>query len=254
MIDTAPAAGLRARAAAAIALLDLTSLDVSDTAEEIAALCRRAAGPAPGLPPAAAVCVLPRFAALARRELSGSSVRVACAAGDFPSGRAPLSARLDEVRRALADGAGEIDAPIDRRAFLAGEEARVADEISAIREACGAAALKVILETGELGTDDRIRRAAALAIGAGADFLKTSTGRFPVGATPGAARLLLDAAREATRPIGVKVSGGVRRIREALAYVDLAERVFGAAATPARFRIGASALLDELVAACGAAG
>ena len=254
MIHTAPAAGLRGRAVAAIALLDLTSLDEDDTAQKIASLCRRAARPAAGLPPAAAVCVLPRFAALARRELSGSRVRVACAAGDFPSGSAPLPARLSEIRGALAGGAGEIDAPIDRRAFLAGEERRVADEIGAIREACGRAILKVILETGELGTEDRIRRAAGIAIGAGADFVKTSTGRFPVGATPEAARILLEAARDADRPVGVKVSGGIRRVDDALAYVDLAESVFGAAATPARFRIGASALLEELVAAAGDAG
>jgi len=255
---TAAAESIREQALTAISLLDLTSLDDADTQQHIAALCRRAAAPAPDAPPVAAVCVFPRFASRARRELAGSRVRVACVAGDFPYGRAPLPAKVAEARRALEDGADEIDAPIDREAFRAGEEERVAADISALRDACGAATLKVILETGELGSDERIRRAAAIAIASGADFLKTSTGKFPVGATPGAALLLLEAARDAERTtgrrIGVKVSGGIRRTDDALAYLALARHVLGpSGGTPSRFRIGASALLDDLAAAAGAA-
>jgi len=242
------------RAFAAIAVLDLTSLRAEDTPETIAALCRRAAAPAPGCPPAAAVCVLPRLVAVARRALRGTRVRVASVAGDFPSGRAPLAEKIDEVRRAVADGADEIDAPIDRDAFGRGEERRVADEVAAIREACPGSTLKVILETGELASNDRIRRAAELAIAAGADFVKSSTGTIPAGASRDSIRILLEAARDAEmrlgRRVGVKASGGIRRPEDAFAYLDLAGRIRGAeGAGPERFRIGASSLLDDLVAA-----
>ena len=247
----AAAASLRERAIAAIALLDLTSLNAGDTAEGIAALCRRAANPAPGLPPAAAVCILPRFVAAARKAVAGSAVRVASVAGDFPSGRAPLSARVEEVRRAVGDGADEIDAP---GGFSQGDERRAASDIAAIREACGAATLKVILETGALDSPGRIRRAAEIAIASGADFLKTSTGRIAPGATPAAVRILLEEARGAERRtgriVGVKASGGIRRAEDAFGYLDLARRILGPGAlVPARFRIGASALLDDLAAA-----
>ncbi len=243
-----------ARAFAVIALLDLTSLREDDTAATIAALCRRAAAPSPGAPAAAAVCVLPRFVSAARRELLGSAVRVAAAAGDFPSGGAPLSERLEEVRRAAGEGADEIDAPIDRGAFRRGEERRVADDVAAIRAACGGTTLKVILETGELLSGERIRRAAEIAIAAGADFVKSSTGTIAAGATVEAVRVLLEAARDAEarfgRRVGVKASGGIRRREDAFAFFDLARTIRGGeGATPERFRIGASSLLDDLVAA-----
>jgi deoxyribose-phosphate aldolase len=241
------AAAVADRAILAVSLLDLTSLGDDDTEERIAALCRRAAAPGPGLPPAAAVCVLPRFVRFARSELGGSPVRVAAAAGDFPSGRAALSVRLAEVRRAVADGADEIDAPA---AFARSPDDEAAREVAAIREACGSARLKVILETGALGPEARIRRAAEAAIAAGADFLKTSTGRIAPGATPEAARVLLECAAGSERKIGVKVSGGIRTSADAFAYMDLAEQIGGSGVLEtSRFRIGASALLDDLASA-----
>ncbi|HET9793655.1 MAG TPA: deoxyribose-phosphate aldolase [Thermoanaerobaculia bacterium] len=251
---TRAADSLPARAFAAIAVLDLTSLRGEDTEESVAALCRRAAAPAPGAPSAAAVCILPRFVHAARRALDGSAVRLASVAGDFPSGRAPLPEKLEEVRRARGEGADEIDAPIDRGAFRRGDERRVADEIAAIREACAGATLKVILETGELGSADDVRRAAGIAIAAGADFVKSSTGTIPAGATPETIRILLETARDAEerlrRRVGVKASGGIRRRADAFAYLDLARRVRGPDGAGAdRFRIGASSLLDDLVAA-----
>ena len=256
MAESSAAASLRERALAAISLLDLTSLNERDTAEGIAALCRRAAAPGPSVPPVAAVCILPRFVAPARKALAGSAVLVASVAGDFPSGRAPLPAKIEEVRRALGDGADEIDAP---GGFSRGDEGRIAADIAALREACGEATLKVILETAELDSPDRVRRAAEIAIASGADFLKTSTGRIPAGATPEAVRILLEAARDAERrtgrAVGVKASGGIRRKEDAFGYLDLAERILGPAALRrARFRIGASALLDDLAAAASEAG
>ena len=242
-----PAAAVRDRALLAISLLDLTSLSEDGTEEQIAGLCRRAMAPAPGARPAAAVCVLPRFVGSARRALSGSGVRVAAAAGDFPSGQAPLVERLAEIRRAVADGADEIDAPAT---FVRNPDAVAAREVAAMREACGGAALKVILETGALGSPDRIRRAAEAAIAEGADFLKTSTGKVAPGATPDAVRRLLECAAAAGRRVGVKASGGIRTRGDAFRWLDLAEEILGAGALePPRFRIGASSLLDDLVAA-----
>jgi deoxyribose-phosphate aldolase len=255
MADPVPAAEPRVfRAFEAIAVLDVTSLRDDDTPERIAALCRRAASPAPGSPAAAAVCVLPRFVAVARRELRGTGVRVASVAAGFPSGRAPLAEKIEEVRRAVAEGADEIDAPIDRVAFGRGEEGRVADEIAAIKEACAGSTLKIILETGALGSNDRIRRAAETAVAAGADFVKSSTGTIPAGATPDSIRVLLETARDAEdrlqRRVGVKASGGIRGRADAFAYLDLAGRIRGSpGARPERFRIGASSLLEDLVAA-----
>ncbi len=249
-----PAAeSLASRARAAIAVLDLTSLRAEDTPATVAALCRRAVEPWPGSPSAAAVCILPRLVAAARRELSGTRVCIASVAGDFPSGRAPLAEKIEEVRRAVGDGADEIDAPIDRRAFARGDDRRVAEEIAAIREACPASTLKVILETGELGSEQNIRRAAGIALEAGADFVKSSTGTIPAGATLDSIRVLLEAARDAEirlgRRVGVKASGGIRRREEAFAYIDLARRIRGPEGShPGRFRIGASSLLDDLVA------
>jgi deoxyribose-phosphate aldolase len=250
---------LSSRAFAAISVLDLTSLRPDDTPETIARLCRRAAAPAPGSPSAAAVCVLPRLVAAARKELRGTGVRIASVAGDFPSGRAPLAEKIEEVRRAVAEGADEIDAPIDREAFGDGAERRVADEIAAIRQACPGSTLKVILETGELGPEERVRRAAFIAIAAGADFVKSSTGTIPAGAALDTIRMLLEEARDAEhrlgRRVGVKASGGIRRHADAFAYLDLAERIRGPeGALPGRFRIGASSLLEDLVAASHGAG
>lgn len=165
----------------AISMIDLTTLEGKDSAGKVLQLCQKARHPLPGdasVPSVAAVCVYPNFVAVARRGLAGTAIQVASVATGFPSGLVPLSIKLDETRRAVEAGADEVDMVIDRGAFLSGEFDQVADEIAAVKEACGRAHLKVILETGELLTYDNVRRASDLAIAAGADFIKTSTGKI----------------------------------------------------------------------------
>jgi len=189
---------------------------------------------------------------VAREALAGSPVRVASVATGFPAGLVPLEVKLDEVRRAVAAGADEIDMVIDRGAFLAGDHARVFAEIVAVKEACGAAHLKVILETGELGSYDQVRRAAHLAMAAGADFIKTSTGKVQPAATPGTVLVMLEAIRDhylATgRAVGMKPAGGIRTTKQALHLLVLVKETLGDAwLSPARFRIGASTLANDLL-------
>ena len=239
----------------AIRMVDLTTLEGADTPGKVRALCAKARRPDPmdaGVPPVAAVCVYPDLVAVARAELDGSPVAVASVATAFPSGRAALSVKLADVATAVADGADEIDMVIDRGAFLAGRYGQVYEEVRAVREACGSAHLKVILETGELATLDNVSRAAWLAMLAGADFIKTSTGKVSPAATPPVALVMLAAVRdfaESTgRRVGVKVAGGVRTAKDAIRYLVLVRETAGEEwLTPESFRIGASSLLNDLL-------
>jgi deoxyribose-phosphate aldolase len=240
----------------AIRVVDLTTLEGADTPGKVRGLCAKARRPDPAdpaVPPVAAVCVYPDLAGVACAALAGSTVAVASVATAFPSGRASLPVKLADVRDALAAGAGEVDMVIDRGAFLSGRYGQVFTEIAAVREACGAKAhLKVILETGELVTLDNVARASWLAMLAGADFIKTSTGKVSPAATPPVALVMLAAVRDyelATgRPVGVKVAGGVRTAKDAIRYLVLVNEIAGPRwLTPARFRIGASSLLNDLL-------
>jgi len=206
----------------------------------------------PSVPSCAAVCVYPNFVAIAKRELSGSSVQVASVATAFPSGLSPLSIKLDDVRKAVEFGADEIDMVIDRGAFLSGQYAKVFDEIAATKEACGKAHLKVILETGELATYDNVRRASWLALIAGADVIKTSTGKVTPAATTPVALVMLEAVRDFAlltgEARGVKVAGGIRTTKDAIRHLVLVNETLGADwLTPERYRIGASGLLTDLL-------
>ena len=240
----------------AVAMMDLTTLEGKDTPGKVAYLCRKALRPIArefDVPSCAAVCVYPNMVRHARRFLGDSSpVKIASVATGFPSGQFPLRTKLEETRRAARDGADEIDMVIDRGAFLAGEYARVFDEIAKVKEACGHAHLKVILETGELVTYDNVRRASDLAMEAGADFIKTSTGKVKPAATPGVTLVMLEAIRDrffATgRRIGMKPAGGIRTAKQALAYLAmLAETLGDDWLTPDLFRFGASTLLNDVL-------
>ncbi len=239
----------------AIRMVDLTTLEGADTPGKVRAMCAKARRPDPldaGVPPVAAVCIYPDLVTVARAELTGSTVAVASVATAFPSGRASLAVKLADVRDAVRDGADEVDMVIDRGAFLAGRYAQVYEEVRAVREECGPAHLKVILETGELATLDNVSRAAWLAMLAGADFIKTSTGKVSPAATPPVALVMLAAARDFAQAtghrVGVKVAGGVRTAKEAIRYLVLAREVAGQEwLSPALLRIGASSLLNDLL-------
>lgn len=239
----------------AISMVDLTTLEGADTAGKVLNLCGKARRPDPadpGVPPVAAVCVYPDLVPVAKTALHGSPVKVASVATAFPSGRASLTVKLADVADAVRAGADEVDMVIDRGAFLAGHYGRVLGEVQAVREACGQAHLKVILETGELATYDNVRRASWLAMIGGADFIKTSTGKVNPAATLPVALVMLEAARdfaEATgRPVGVKVAGGIRTTKDAIRYLVVVNEVAGEGwLAPERFRIGASSLLNDLL-------
>ncbi len=240
---------------AAVRMVDLTTLEGADTPGKVRGLCAKARRPDPddpAVPPVAAVCVYPDLVAVAREQVAGSPVAVASVATAFPSGRASLPVKLADVADAVAAGADEVDMVIDRGAFLAGRYAQVFEEVRAVREACGAAHLKVILETGELATLDNVARASWLAMLAGADFIKTSTGKVSPAATPPVALVMLSAVRDfagATgRRVGVKVAGGIRTAKDAIRYLVLVREVAGPEwLSPALFRIGASSLLNDLL-------
>ncbi len=234
--------------------VDLTTLEGRDSEGRVRALCARATAPAPGLPPVAAVCIYPSLVAVAKATLAASTVKVASVATAFPSGLSPLRVKLADAQAALDAGADEIDMVIDRGAFLAGRDAHVAFEISAVRELCAArgAALKVIVEAGELGSYSAIRRACDLALEAGADFIKTSTGKIAASSTPPIALLMCDALRafeqRTGRVAGLKLAGGIRTTKSALAYLAIvAETLDARWLDPARLRFGASSLLDDVV-------
>jgi deoxyribose-phosphate aldolase len=240
----------------AVAMCDLTTLEGKDTPGKVAYLCRKALQPIDAkydVPPCAAVCVYPNLVKPARRYLGDHSpVKIAAVATGFPSGQYPLRTKLEEVRRTVADGADEIDMVIDRGAFLAGEHARMFDEIAATKAACGPAHLKVILETGELVTYDNVRLASEIAMQAGGNFIKTSTGKVSPAATLPVTLVMLEAIRDhffATGiRIGMKPAGGIRTAKQALAYLVMVKETLGDDwLTPDLFRIGASSLVTDLL-------
>ncbi|GGR15944.1 deoxyribose-phosphate aldolase [Streptomyces netropsis] len=244
----------------AISMIDLTTLEGADTPGKVRALCAKGVNPDPTdrtTPKVAAICVYPDMAATAAEALKGSGVNVASVATAFPAGRAALPVKLADTRDAVAAGADEIDMVIDRGAFLSGHYLSVFEEIKAVKEACrredgSAARLKVIFETGELSTYDNIRRASWLGMLAGADFIKTSTGKVAVNATPANTLLMLEAVRDfrATTgvQVGVKPAGGIRTTKDALKFLVLVNETVGEEwLTNTWFRFGASSLLNDLL-------
>lgn len=232
----------------AIPLLDLTDLTEDATAPATDALCARARHPAG---PVAAICVWPRHVARAARALSGTPVRIATVA-NFPAGGEDVEAAVAAARASVADGAHEVDVVLPYRALARGDEAAARGLLDAVRAATQGRLLKVILETGELAEPDLVRGASRLALAAGADFLKTSTGKTGVSATLEAATIMLETIRDAGpgRVVGLKPSGGIRTVADAAGYLALADRVMGPGwVSPKTFRIGASGLLDALDAA-----
>lgn len=239
----------------AIRCVDLTTLEGKDSEGRVRSLCSKAITPRPGwpnIPSVAAVCVYPNFVAIAKDALRGSGVKVASVATSFPSGLSSLEVKLADTANAIASGADEIDMVIDRGAFLSGHEQQVFDEIVAVKAICGPVHLKVILETGELGTYENTRRASDLALEAGADVIKTSTGKVGTNATFSTALVMCEALRDFARRTGerrgLKVAGGVRTTKQALTYLVIVKETLGDAwLHPDRFRIGASTLLDDLL-------
>ncbi len=238
-----------------ISMIDLTTLEGKDTRGKVFALCRKARQPDPAdrsIPHVAAVCIYPAMVPYVKTALEGSGVKTASVATGFPSGQTFLEVKLDETRRTVAAGADEIDMVINRGAFLSGDYDRVFDEIVAVKEASGPAHLKVILETSELGSYDEIRRASMIAMYAGADFIKTSTGKASKGATLPITLVMLEAIRDfyqmTGRRIGMKPAGGISNAKLALAYlVMLYETLGGEWMTPELFRFGASSLLNDVL-------
>src|SRR6187431_664347 len=237
----------------AVRMMDLTTLEGQDTAGKVAALCSKAMRPDPSdltVPSVAAVCVYPNLVATAKERLGSSGVKVASVATAFPSGQSPIEIKVAETRAVVELGADEVDMVIDRGAFLSGRYSRVYDEIVRVKEACGDAHLKVILETGELGTYDNVRRASLLAIAAGADFVKTSTGKLSSAATLPVALVMLEAIRdvfeETGRRVGFKPAGGIRNAKQAVQHLVLLHETLGVEwLTPDLFRFGASSLLND---------
>lgn len=242
----------------AVSMVDLTTLEGADTPGRVREMCERAIRPDPSdqtIPHVAAVCVYPTLVGVAVKALQGSPVRVASVAGAFPSGQSPIDLKLAEIRYAVAEGADDIDIVISRGKFLDGRYQEVFDEIAQSKDACGAAHLKVILETGELKTYDEIRLASEIAMAAGADFIKTSTGKIAQAATFPATLVMLNAIsdfhRETGRMVGMKPAGGIRTATQAVRYLAMLEETLGSNWMTSRwFRFGASSLLDDLVAAC----
>jgi deoxyribose-phosphate aldolase len=239
----------------AISMVDLTTLEGADTAGKVRALSAKAVRPdpaEPSVPRVAAVCVYPDRVAVAAEAVKGSGVRVASVATAFPSGRTSLEVKVADTALAVAAGADEIDMVIDRGAFLAGDYRKVYDEITAVKETCGTKHLKVILETGELAGYDSVRRASWLAMLAGADFIKTSTGKVAPAATPPVTLVMLEAVRDfrdqTGRMVGVKPAGGIRTTKDAIRYLVLVNETAGADwLSPEWFRLGASSLLNDLL-------
>ncbi|MFD0741742.1 deoxyribose-phosphate aldolase [Phytohabitans flavus] len=239
----------------AIRMVDLTTLEGADTPGKVRALSAKARRPDPAdpsCPAVAALCVYPSMVPVASEALRGSGVHLASVATAFPSGQAPLEVKLADTRAAVAAGADEIDMVINRGAFLAGRYQQVYDEIVAVKDACGDAHLKVILETGELATYDNVRRASWLAMLAGGDFIKTSTGKVPVAATLPVTLVMLEAVRDfraaSGRQVGVKPAGGIRTTKDAIKYLVVVNETAGEDwLDPAWFRFGASTLLNDLL-------
>jgi deoxyribose-phosphate aldolase len=239
----------------AVSMIDLTTLEGKDTEGKVYALCRKALRPDPAdpsVPHVAAVCVYPSMVPFVKKAVGESGVHVASVATGFPSGQTYLPVKIEETRRAVADGADEIDMVINRGAFLSGDYGRVFDEIAAIKEACGPAHLKVILETGDLGNYDQVRLASMIAMYAGGDFIKTSTGKVGTNATLPVTLAMLEAIRDfyhATgKRVGMKPAGGISNAKLVLAYLVVLYETLGAEwMTPELFRIGASSLLNDIL-------
>ena len=239
----------------AVSVLDLTTLEGADTAGKVRQLCAKAVCPAPRMPEipsVAAVCVYPSLVAVARAALSGAGVRTASVATGFPAGQVSLEAMLRDTKDAVAAGAEEIDMVISREAFLSGDDARVMREIEAVKQACGQAHLKVIIETAGLGSYEHVRHASMLAMEAGADFIKTSTGKAASGATPEVCLVMLEAIRDYVqrtgRVVGFKAAGGVSSTKAVLHRLVLVKETLGDEwLTAERLRIGASSGLSDLL-------
>jgi deoxyribose-phosphate aldolase len=239
----------------AIRCCDLTTLEGSDSPGKVRQLASKAMRPAPGdpsIPHVAALCVYPNLVPVAVEAVRGSGVKVASVATGFPSGQVPLELRLAEIERAVEAGADEIDIVISRGLFLAGDERSVLEEVAASKKAAGEAHVKAILETGELGSYDRIRRASLVAMAAGADVIKTSTGKISPASTLPVALVMAEAIRDfedyGGRAVGLKVAGGIRTAKDAIRYLVIVHETLGDAwLTPDRFRIGASSLLNDLL-------
>jgi len=231
----------------ALRSLDLTDLNETCSDQAIDALCKKALDPRG---PVAAVCVWPQFVKRAQANLKGSPVRIATVV-NFPAGGEDVSRVTDDTQEALSDGANEIDLVLPYNALRRGDRAVAVEMVEAVRDLVdGDRLLKVILETGELQDPKLIDAASRIAIEAGADFIKTSTGKTPVSATPEAAEIMLDAIKASGKPVGLKPSGGIRTLADAKIYLDLADRIMGPGwATPKTFRIGASSVYDALIAA-----
>jgi deoxyribose-phosphate aldolase len=239
----------------AMSMLDLTTLDARDTEGKVIQLCNKALHPhdaLEGIPHVAAVCVYPNMVRIARKALHGSRVKVAAVATAFPGGMTSLAIKLRETRWAVSEGADEIDMVMSRGRFLSGDRAYVFDEIAAVREACGRAHLKVILETGELSTLDQVRQASELAIAAGADFIKTSTGKIQPAATLPVTLVMLEAIRDHYEQTGVKIgmkpAGGIATAKQALQYLVMVRETLGNGWLHADyFRFGASSLANDIL-------
>jgi deoxyribose-phosphate aldolase len=239
----------------AVRMMDLTTLEGADTPGKVAALTSKAVRPDPAdstVPSVAAVCVYPNLVQAARERVGDSGVKVASVATAFPAGQSPTDIKVAEARRVVELGADEVDMVIDRGAFLAGRYAKVYDEIVQVKEAVADKHLKVILETGELGTYDNVRRASLLAIAAGADFIKTSTGKVSPAATPPVTLVMLEAIRdvfeETGRRVGMKPAGGIRTAKQAVQTLVLVHETLGLDwLTPDLFRFGASSLLNDVL-------
>ncbi|MDZ7714836.1 MAG: deoxyribose-phosphate aldolase [Balneolaceae bacterium] len=239
----------------ALSMVDLTTLEGMDTEGKVIQLCQKAKQPHvshPDIPKVAAVCVYPTMVKVAKEELKGSGIKVASVATAFPSGMTTLEDKLEETQRAVDYGADEVDMVISRGEFLKGNYSYVFDEIAEIKEACGNAHLKVILETGELQTYENIRKASDIAMYAGADFIKTSTGKIQPAATQPVTLVMLEAIRdfyyETDRMVGMKPAGGIRKAKQAIQYLVLVKETLGADwITPKYFRFGASSLANDLL-------
>ncbi len=239
----------------ALNMIDLTTLEGKDTPGKVQQLCYKAMHPhdaLPGLPTVAAICVYPSMVGIAKKALEGSSIKVASVATAFPSGQSTRDIKLRDTKHAVNEGADEVDMVISRGKFLAGEYNFVFDEIAAVKEACGTARLKVILETGELVTYDKVRRASEIAMHAGADFIKTSTGKIQPAATMPVTLVMLEAIRDfyydTGKMVGMKPAGGISKSKAALHYLVMLNETLGAAwMTNKWFRFGASSLANDVL-------
>ena len=239
----------------ALSMVDLTTLEGMDTPNKVIQLCRKAANPHSSgseIPSVAAVCVYPPFVRTAKNALSGTKINVASVATSFPSGQSTIQEKINEVRYCVDEGADEIDMVISRGEFLRGNYSYIFDEVATIKDACGPAHLKVILETGELQTLDNVRKASDIAMYAGADFIKTSTGKVSPAATQPVTLVMLEAIRDFYlkngKQIGMKPAGGIRDSKTALQYLVMVKETLGSDwLTPHLFRFGASTLANDLL-------